>query len=247
VDDDRINLEAQPWALISGLAAETSRQDALIESVKKLLDDPSPIGAPLTERGQVWPAVSQLLTWGYARSRQDLAWRSLKRHTYAAHANAFPDVWINVWSGPDGVNALDAAENPGGTWASPITPMTDFPVMNANQDGMALLALLRVCGVEPAPDGDGLLIAPKAPPARFSLDLPLLRVDVEPGRIAAQYRAFVAGSRVLHVRAPESARELQARIDGRRLEPIPRDALGIALKFDFQAGQAVSFEVVWQV
>ena len=146
----------------------------------------------------VWPAVSQLLTWGYTRSRPDLAWRSLQRHTFAAHANAFPDVWINIWSGPDGINGIEA-ENPGGTWSSPLTPMTDFPVMNANQDAMALLGLLRVCGIEPSPSGDGLLIAPQSPPEHFVLDLPLLRLEVAPGRIAGEYRALVDGSRVLHV------------------------------------------------
>ena len=138
----------------------------------------------------VWPAVSQLLTWGYTRSRhQSLAWRSLKRHTFSTRARAFPARWYSVWSGPDGINAADAAD-PGGTWHSPVTPMTDFPVMNANQDAMALLAMLRVCGIEPAPEGDGLTIAPQAPPERFVLDLPLIYLDVAPGRIAGEYRAL---------------------------------------------------------
>ena len=53
----------------------------LIETIKKKLDDPSPTGAMLEEKGQVWPAISQLLTWGYRRSRPDLAWRSLNRVT----------------------------------------------------------------------------------------------------------------------------------------------------------------------
>jgi hypothetical protein len=243
-DARHINLEAQPWALISRLAAKTGREDDLIASITKLLDDPSPIGATLREHGMVWPAVSQLLTWGYTRSRQDLAWRSLQRHTFAAHARAFPDVWINIWSGPDGINGLDA-DNPGGTWNSPLTPMTDFPVMNANQDAMALLGLLRVCGIEPAPSGDGLLIAPKSPPERFVLDLPLLRLDVAPGRIAGEYRAFVAGSRVLHVRVPSKATSLFATVRGQIIKAFQIDELGVALPLDFQAGEHVLFEVCW--
>lgn len=213
----------------------------MIKSITTLLDDPSPIGAPILEHGPVWPAISQLLTWGYMRSRPDLAWRSLKRNTFAAHAEAFPDVWFNIWTGPDAVDGT-FAPNPGGTWASPVTPMTDFPAMNANPDAMALLGLLRVCGIEPT--HDGLLIAPRAPVKRFVLDLPLLRLDVEPGRIAGEYRAVVDGSRVLHVRVPEVAHTLAASV-GHSPGQIAWDAQGVMLTLAFKAGQSVPLEVRW--
>ncbi len=246
VGDDFIDLESQPWALISGYAANMGVEATLIESIKTLLDDPSPIGATLRERGMVWPAVSQLLTWGYTRSRPDLAWRSLTRHTFAAHAETFPNVWINIWSGPDGVYSFNAdTDNPGGTWFSPATPMTDFPVMNANPHAMALLGLLRVCGIEPSPFGDGLLIAPTGVPERFVLDTPLVRLDVAPGHISGEYRAVVDGSRVLHVRVPAGATDISATVDGRSSDPILRDEIGIALSLNFKAGQAVPFEVRW--
>lgn len=241
-DAGRINLEAQVWALISGLAAETGREIDLIESIMTRLDDPSPIGATLGEGGMVWPAVSQLLTWGYTRRRPDLAWRSLQRHTFAAHARAFPDVWINTWSGPDGIDG-PGGENPGGTWCSPLTPMTDFPVMNANQDAMALLGLLRVCGIEPSPAGDGLVIAPQAPPEQFVLELPLLRLEVSPARIAGEYRACVDGSRVLHVRVPPEAAGLHATIDGQPVRTVHADPSSIALRLSFRAGDRVAFAV----
>ncbi len=245
VGEKEINLESQPWALISGLATRRKTEEKLIDSIRQRLDDRSLIGAPSLERGQVWPAISQLLTWGYTRCRPDLAWRSLNRNTFAAHATVVRNVWINIWSGPDAINAQDA-ENPGGTWTSPLTPMTDFPAMNANQDAMALLGLLRVCGVEPAPGGDGLIIAPKAPPERFILDLPLLRLDVAPGRIAGEYRAIVKGSRVLHIGAAQSAHEANASVKGQRLDTIARDEVGrVVLQIDFEAGEAVPFEVRW--
>src|SRR5690606_389377 len=136
-----IDLEAQPWALISGLAERQGVVDQLIDSVDSLLDNPSPIGAPLVEHGAVWPAISQLLTWGYVRHRPDLAWRSFCRNTFSARANEFPNIWFNVWSGPDGVNSKTALLDAGGTWSSPVTPMTDFPAMNNNQHAMSLLAL----------------------------------------------------------------------------------------------------------
>jgi hypothetical protein len=250
VGEEWINLEAQPWALISGLAARMGRQgveSVLIDSITRLLDDPSPIGATLTESGMVWPAVSQLLTWGYTRCRPDLAWRSLQRHTFATRAHAFPDKWFSVWSGPDGVNGADMPD-PGGTWCSPATPMTDFPVMNANQDAMALLALLRVCGVEPAPGGDGLLIAPHVPKA-FVLDVPLLRLDVSAGRISGEYRAVVEGRCVLHVRPPTanaSATHMRATVNGAAVSTDQLEPNGIALLLTFKTGQRVPFEVRWE-
>jgi hypothetical protein len=155
-------------------------------------------------------------------------------------------VWIDTWSGPDGVNGQDA-ENPGGTWVSPATPMTDFPTMNANQDAMALLGLLRVCGIEPAPDGDGLIIAPPTQPEQFVLDVPLLRLDVAPGRITGEYRAVVDGCRVLHVRIPKEAGDIAASVDGVPLNPIAQDVQGVALPLVFRVGQAVPFEVRWKV
>ncbi|MCL4507252.1 MAG: hypothetical protein M1434_01450 [Chloroflexi bacterium] len=247
VADDWISLEAQPWALISGVAARMGRQGVegvLIDMIRRLLDDPSPIGAPLNERGMVWPAVSQLLTWGYTRSRPDLAWRSLKRNTFAARSRVFPTVWHGVWSGPDGVYSVDNS-NAGQTWVNMATPMTDFPVMNANPDAMALLGLLRVCGLEPSPTGDGLLIAPCSPPERFVLDLPLIRLDVAPGRIAGEYRAAGTGSLTLHVRVPSQAHRVAASIDGQPVAAPLATANEVALPLAFAAGQRVAFEVTW--
>ncbi len=201
----RLDLEAQVWGLICGSAHDAGNESNLIENVESKLDRPSPIGALLMP-GQpykmVWPAISQLLTWGYARSgRGELAWRSLTRNTFAAHAHEYPAIWYGLWSGPDGINGLDAEhpEGAGLTWNSPLTPMTDFPVMNANPDAMALLGLLRVCGIEPAQSGDGLVIRPVVPRNHFTLDLPLMRLDVEQGKIRGEYRAQTSGEITLYL------------------------------------------------
>jgi len=220
---DSLSLEAQVWGLISGAAAEAGHESTLIERVEAILDRPSPIGATLTPNGMTWPAISHLLTWGYARSgRSGLAWRSLCRNTFAVHAEQYPAIWFGIWSGPDAFNGLDSAL-PGGTWESPITPMTDFPAMNANPDSMALLALIRVCGIEPSPRGDGLIIRPQVPRDRFVLDLPLLYLEVDRGKIRGEYRARRRGQMHLYLYPPGAK------------NPVVR---GIA----FYAGQRVSFE-----
>jgi hypothetical protein len=124
--------------------------------------------------------------------------------------------------------------------------MTDFPVMNANPHALALLALLRVCGVEPAPGGDGLLIHPRVPRPRFTLDTPLLRLDVSPGRIAGEYRGVVRGSRALYVHVPEGAYHVRILVDGQVL-PNWRNDVYFMLPLSYEAGQVVRFEVTWAV
>ncbi|MBZ0290797.1 MAG: hypothetical protein K8I30_24435, partial [Anaerolineae bacterium] len=225
----RHDLEAQPWALISKTAAENQTEAALIHQVDTVLDGPSKIGATLVEKGMIWPAISQLLTWGYAKAgRADLAWRSLNRNTYAAHAVEYPAIWFGIWSGPDGIHGIEARKPdiPGGSWSSPMTPMCDFPVMNANPDAMALLGLLRVCGIEPAPTGDGLVIKPLVPRDRYVLDMPVLRLVVEPHRLTGEYRAANDGERTLYVYPPDGS--------------TPR-----VVKLAFKAGEKVAWEVLF--
>ena len=141
-----INLESQVWALIGDELASDSDRAALVSAIGSELDDPSPAGATLAPGGQVWPAISgpphvglRALGRGRARSATSRATR------WPSHALAFPDVWYGIWSGPDGLES-SAGDRPGQAWYSAVTPMTDFPVQNANQHAMPLLALLRLSG-----------------------------------------------------------------------------------------------------
>jgi hypothetical protein len=136
--------------------------------------------------------------------------------------------------------------HPGGTWTSPFTPMTDFPLMNSNQDAMMLFALLRVCGIEPSMKGDGLTIAPKAPPERFVLDTQLLKLEVEPGRIAGEYRPIVGGSRTFHVRVPGKPNTITASIEDQQVAGVAADNPEVDLKLTF-TDKPVRFEVRWNV
>ena len=79
-----------------------------------------------------------------------------------------------------------------------------FPVMNSNADAMALLGLLRVCGIEPSADGKGLVIRPQVPRKRFVLDTKLIRLEVDGTRLKGEYRAQFGGTINLYVYAPGS-------------------------------------------
>lgn len=246
IGDGKLSLQSQVWALISTLAADKGVEADLLATVSQGLDDDSPTGAMLEPKGQVWPAVSQLLTWGYRRSRPDLAWRSLNRHTFAIHAQVYPAVWFNIWTGPDGTNSAKMP-NPGGTWASPVTPMTDMPGLNGNQHAMSLLGLLRVCGIEPSlrkEGGFGLDIDPKAPPERFVLHTTLLHLDAAPGRIAGEYVAQNDGMITLRVSVPANAAGVVARLNGADLPVSPVHGR-VDLPLTFTTGQHILFEVTW--
>lgn len=183
-----IDLQAQPWGLLADVL-DNAKNEAVINEVEARLDTRAPAMGPRMGPGDaVWPAISQLMTWAYARKRPASAWRSLDDQTYVAHARAFPGSWVGILAAPDGF-APD-----GGTWASPVTPMQDFPVANMNPEAMWLVGLLRTAGVEPL--GDGLLVVPRHAANReaYILELPLLRLDVSKDRIAGEYRAQNAGA-----------------------------------------------------
>lgn len=198
-----VDLEAQVWSLL----AATPRAQAALTTVATELDDRSKVGAPLTPGGQVWPAISQLLTWGYGRLDDERAFGHLARNSLAARAQAHPDVWFHVWSGPDGANASD-----GRTWSSPVTPMTDFPTMNNNVHAMAMLGALRVAGLEARPTG--LAVFPHVPSRRLALRTELVDLDQDPAHLRIVWRAKPGVARTLSLTPPRGQALVEVKVDG---------------------------------
>lgn len=195
-------LDSNVWALVARVGTEEQR-GRLVDEIRRLLDDPSPIGARILDRphpvraatlvpgwdcnGGVWAALNGLLTWAYALHDPELAWRSLQKQSLAAHARAYPHIWYGIWSGPDAYNAHDA-DLPGQTFVHPATPMTEFPIMNSNAHAMPLLAVLRLAGVETC--AGGIRIEPRLTRhGPWKLDTPLLTLEFDGKRIAATTRA----------------------------------------------------------
>ena len=216
------DLEATVWALIGDCFQKSQDRATLVERARARLDMPSPAGALLREKGQVWPAISALLTWGYARSgRDDLALAHLARNTMAMHAVAYPDVWSGIWSGPDGLQGPDPPAQPsdfagtalltaGESWYSPVTPMTDFPVQNNNQHAMPLWAMIKMAGVETLVDG--LELAPHLP--QLALRTALLDLDARPGQLTGTWRPTGQGARRLVVHAPVGTQIVAVTLNG---------------------------------
>jgi hypothetical protein len=167
VGDRHLFLDGQVWPLVAGIGPDEDRA-ALCRRIADRCWASSPIGATILDRphpvhlgmlapgwdcnGGVWAAIGGLLTVGLARHDPGLARESLHRQTFAAHAAAYPHVWYGIWSGPDAYNS-EMGEQPGETFVQPATPMTEYPVMNANAHAGPLLALLGALGIEATPDG----------------------------------------------------------------------------------------------
>lgn len=186
--DKHLYVEHHGWALMAECLNEEQKK-TLTDNLYEKCDKPSPIGAEILSpprtlmfnllpkgwdtNGGVWHAANMFLTWGYSKVNPDYARESLLKNTLCAHAEAYPHIWFGIWSAPDSYNAHDA-RNPGETFYH-VTPMTDFPVMNANMHANPITAALKLCGIEPTLEG--FHIAPKLPDKEFSLRTPLVSVE----------------------------------------------------------------------
>jgi hypothetical protein len=229
IDAERLNLEAQVWALVGDTFAAPGERQQLVDAIAAELD--GPLGVALWPGGEVWPAISALFTWGVARSHPELAWSHLGRNTMRAHALAHPAVWYGIWSAPDG---LDPAS--GWAWASEVTPMRDFPVQNNNAHAMPILAALRVAGIEAA--AEGLVIAP-ASAEPFALRSRLVEVTLRSGSLEGRYEPL--GARSLEIFPPPGTAIVAALHDG---ETVARD--GASLVLAAPAGQPTTFRISFE-
>ena len=209
--DDAIFALPNAFALAAD-AAPADRAAELVTQMKTLLEDPSTTGL---EQSSLYsgtnPAITALAVWGYAHAAPERAWAALRAMTMATKADAYPDLWYGIWSGPDAQYTSAEPAQAGQTWSSLATAMTDFPVMNSNQHAGPLLALWRAAGIEPVVrDGVGCLRI--APAAAVRLDAPLVRVEADgSGGFSGVYRPIVDGHVCLVLGAPETVVHLDVR------------------------------------
>ncbi len=189
IGDKNMYLEHHNWLLISKIL-EKERATALINEIFNTLDKPSPIGQYISfpaERtphrilpegwdvnGGVWHAMNSLLTWGYSQYDPQKAYNSLKKNSLAQRADAYPDIWYGIWSGPDAYIA-DYAENAGEAFYHLLTPMCDFPLMNLNVHACYLLSVIKILGIEA--NYDSITIHPKLDDLKFQFNSPILSIE----------------------------------------------------------------------
>jgi hypothetical protein len=206
--DDVLFVLPNAFALAAD-APTPARAATLVQAMQQLLEDPSTTGIEQTSLySGTNPAITALAVWGYAHAAPERAWAAFRGSTMARKADAYPDLWYGIWSGPDAQYTSATPALAGQTWMTLATAMTDFPVMNSNAHAGPLLALWRVAGIEPVVrNGHGCLrIAPRAP---LRLDAPLVRLEAAAnGDFAGQYRPIVDGTVCLVLGAPEVVSEI---------------------------------------
>ncbi len=114
-------LEPQPWAILGGVT-DVQQTKELIGAMDELLRRASPIGAMQMNQspdtasqamaepgtsisGGVWPSLNATLVWALAPRNGAMAWDEWKKNTLARHAEVYPNIWYNTWSGPDTLNS----------------------------------------------------------------------------------------------------------------------------------------------
>ncbi|MFW9993323.1 MAG: GH36-type glycosyl hydrolase domain-containing protein [Candidatus Odinarchaeota archaeon] len=215
IGDDRIFLEHHAWLLISRALPE-NQVKKLINSIYRILDEPSEFGQYLLYppassisylekgwdvNGGIWFAINFLLTWGYSLYDQEKAFKSLFKNSMANHADLYPDIWYGIWSGPDAINA-GYSKRPGETYYQLPTPSTDWPIMNANLHANFLMALIKLCGIEPVPEG--IYLSPKIPKKEFSLKTAAFELKVTENEIQFNYYLEVRDHFMLKLQKPDS-------------------------------------------
>ncbi len=222
IGDDILWLEPQPWAII-GDAVENNWIPVLTNNIDKLLRKPSKIGARILSKdiddinrevgmrvnGGIWPSINGTLIWALSQLNAEMAWDEWKKNTLAFHAEAFPDIWYGIWSGPDTYNS-DLSKYAGQThfFEYLITGdskdkkimledpfglnWTDFPVMNLHPHAWPLYNIIHLIGAKFTKEG--LEFSPSLPEEIYDFSSPLLGFKKSEDVYSGWYDPLVEGN-----------------------------------------------------
>jgi hypothetical protein len=215
---DRIFLDTQAFGVLGGVW-NSEQRDTLFDNIQRICVDPQPAGAlalyppmrgPLLvpgsdTNGGTWAAVDGWTTLAWMQHDPAAAWQFYLRTTMAARAEAYPENWYGIWSGPDAFNA-HYHRKPAETFNHNATPMHLFPIMNANRHALPLLDLVKFAGF--GARGGRINYAPKLPFDTFAVNTPLMGCTYAPDRCEGYYTPVVDGVFKFSVTLPK---ELQGK------------------------------------
>jgi len=235
---DQVWLEPQTWAII-GAVTTPEQTRVLVAAIDQLLRRPSPIGAmevsagtPIAisgKEGGVWPSLNSILIWALALVDGEMAWDEWKKNSMARHAEAYPDIWYGIWSGPDYYRSV-LSDYPGQTGFNPklLGPngaevakslegvnWTDFPVMNMHRHCDPLYSAAKLLGVEFTEKG--LTLAPRLPLEQFDFSSPLVGIKKLGREYQGWYAPMAAGEWTVTLRLSpsEAPRFTRVEVNGR--------------------------------
>jgi len=217
-------LEPQPWAIIGGVT-DARQTKELIATMDELLRRDSPIGAmqmnqspDITSQkmaepgtsisGGIWPSLNATLVWALAQVNGEMAWDEWKKNTLARHAEVYPDIWYNTWSGPDTLNST-VSKHPGETVNSGFLRYTDFPIGNLHSHACTLYSAAKLPGLEFTEAG--LDLAPRLPLESYRFESPLVGMIKGPAGYEGWYAPAMAGEWRIRLQLPEDMIEVRGR------------------------------------
>ena len=252
---DRLFLDAQPFGVLGGvwnaeqLAVLFKRihADCVAAQPAGALSMSKPVTGPGLEPGSdtnggTWAAIDSWVAWAWSKVDAKAAWNFYLTTTLAAKAQAYPDIWYGIWSGPDSYNA-HYHSRPGETFLLNFAAMVDFPVMNMNRHAGPLIDAIKLAGIEPR--GDLIVIDPRMPTNAFVLRTPLIGLAYLPDRHRGYYTPIVDGRFRFAVRPPANVNPQRASLTiNDRLAKATPDDHGL-LRFDVPA--KADAKIRWEI
>lgn len=252
IGEDHLWLEPQPWAIIGG-ASSPEQRHTLTDSINRLVRRPSPIGAMVQSKGDptmdnavgtatnggIWPSINGTLIWALALEDGAQAWDEWKKNCLALHAEAYPDIWYGIWSGPDTYNSV-LSKFPGQTMFFQALPQgatrrtdqglnwTDFPVMNMHPHAWPIYSAAKLLGLDF--NERGFRLAPLLPLLEYEFSSPVFGFKKSAGVYSGWYRPFKAGNWEIELAIPPADLERVSKGKVNELPIQPSKSAG-ALRF----------------
>jgi len=223
-------LEPQPWAIL-GHVTTPDETRALVHTLDEGLRKPSPIGAMQMDTGPdgahvpfergtavnggVWPSLNMTLIWALARVDGALAWDEWKKNSLARHADIYPDIWYQTWSGPDSLNSA-LSHKPGEAVNGAFFKATDFPVMCLHAHACSLYAITKLLGLDFTESG--LAMRPVIPLPTWRFESPLFTLRKSSDGYDGWYAPSQPGTWQISLTLPVAEAKTFTRLDvnGRR-------------------------------
>jgi hypothetical protein len=219
-------IEPQPWAILGGVTTPEQTGE-VIRAMNELLRT-GPMGAaqmsdgPDTrqgtpndvgslERGAIWPSLNQTLVWALAGVDPAMAWDEWKKNSFRAHANAYPDIWYGIWSGPDSWNST-LSKHPGATANDPYFHGTDFPVLNVHSHACFLYSAVKLLGIDFTENGFN--VSPELAAGEYRFDSPLFGVSRSAsGKYEGWYAPSQPAAWTIQIQLPEEIAKRMSRAE----------------------------------
>ena len=262
IGQDRLWLEPQPWAILGG-APTAAQRTRLVGVLNQRLRKPSPIGALLQSKdgsgtstganGGIWTSINGTLIWALAQENGNLAWDEWQKNSLAAHAEAYPNIWYGIWSGPDTYNPVfskypgqtifddSAKDDQNAQWDWGLN-WTDFPVMNMHPHAWPLYSASKLIGLEF--HETGLRFRPSMPLTEYEFTSPLVGFRKSTNGYSGWYAPAVAGHWCVDVQLSSLER---ARVHHLKVNGVAETLINTGNTIHFAGDSASGAALRWEL